>query len=115
MVDHIGDVEEEELGSYVPAAYGVSLGEAQWYCQLLEDHDIPARVDEDYSGPTPRPGEGVPAGVPVLVPESMLEEAKDVIAEVDEVGVFDDDEDEPEDDDELGLGFGTEEIDHNQL
>lgn len=114
MVDHIGDVEEEELGGYVPVAYGVGLGEAQWYCQLLEDHDIPARVDEDYSGPTFIAGKDVPAGVPVLVPESMLEEAKDVIAEVEEVGAFDD-EDELEDDDELGLGFGTEEVDHDQL
>jgi hypothetical protein len=93
-----------ELGDFVPAVFARSLEEAEEYRQLLDDHDIPAIVaDEDQSaGPPgqPPPRKGFSRGVPVLVPEALLEEAGDVIAEHgegDAFGLEEKEEDETED------------------
>jgi hypothetical protein len=97
-----------ELGDFVPAVFARSPEEAEQYRQLLDDHDIPAIVaDEDRADKTgqPAPRKGFSRGVPVLVPEALLEEAGDVIAERDETDTFgreEKDEDE-EDDETLGL------------
>ncbi len=108
-LDEITDREDDDLGDYVPVAYARSADEADWYCQVLEDHDIPARADEDYAPPPPVAGQPVLPGLPVLVPESMLEEARGVIAEVEGMEVFDADADEEEEDqDELGPGYTAE-------
>jgi len=104
------EVEADELADYVPVVYAASADEAEWYRQLLEDHDVPALVDEEYGGPPP---EGAPAGarrVPVLVPELMLEESKEFIAELDDMDDFVaddalDESDDEDEDDELGPGF----------
>ncbi len=94
----------EEL---VPAVFARSAGEAEQYRQLLEDHDIEAIIG----------GEGFDAcinvgavrgnrahGLPVLVPETCLDEAGEVIANRENLDEFDlNDKDDEEDEDEHGL------------
>jgi hypothetical protein len=97
-----------ELGDFVPAVFARSLEEAEDYRQLLDDHDIPAIVgDEGTGNKTGRPAlrKGFSRGVPVLVPEALLEEAGDVIAERDETDAFgrEDETEEEEDEEVLGL------------
>lgn len=97
----------EEGGKYLPVVYARSLDEAEWYCQVLEDHDIPAIMDEDYKSPLA--GGSGRRGVPVLVPESLLEDAQAYIAQLEEMDDFSEDEAD-EADDEFGEdeGFHTE-------
>jgi hypothetical protein len=104
-----GDVQDK----LVPAVFARSAEEAEVYRQLLDDHDIPAVVaaDDDVE----HPGEGVPEmthGVPIMVPEPMLDEAGEVIAHRqdlkpfqsdDETDEYDDDDDDDDDD-----GFGAD-------
>ncbi len=101
-----------ELGDFVPAVFARSIEEAEDYRQLLDDHDIPAIVgDEEQAGATAPPGlrKGFSRGVPVLVPEAMLEEAGEVIAERDETDAFGlEEEDEEETEDEAFTLDGTE-------
>lgn len=101
----------EEHSGLVPAVVARSADEAEKYFELLKDHDIPAKVAtndaeiDDVRVACPR---SMSHGIPVLVPEDMLDEASEVIAdreEADEFRVHDDrDEDEGEDD----FGLGTE-------
>ena len=95
-------VEPDDLGEYVPAIYARSVSEADRYRQLLEDHDIPAIVDEDYASDTPDQPSAIIEGVPIVVPESLLDDARAFIAEIDEMDtlVEDEDEDDSYDDDE---------------
>jgi len=96
---------------YVPALFARNMEEAEEYCELLSDHDIPARAgtDEeplDQADPDHRAAgrRGMTHGVPVLVPESLLDEASEVIADREDFAGFDDDEDdEEEDEDDYGL------------
>jgi hypothetical protein len=116
-VDDDHDIIPEDLGEYVPVVYAGSVDEAHWYRQLLEDHDIAAVVDEDYAGLPPEGVRGPPTGTPVLVRQAMLEEAGEVIAEMDEVESLEAfgegaDEDEDEDEDTYGLGYGID--DHEE-
>jgi len=101
----------EELGELLPVAYAASLEEAEHYRQLLEDHDISAVVDEDYSPTTPPP-EPLPVGaVAVLVPASLLEDAREVIDDFEDLDVLlerDDEEEQEEEDD--GYGEGEEDL-----
>lgn len=93
-----------EMGDFVPAVFARSLEEAEDYRQLLDDHDIPAIIGDE--GPSadaegkPAPRAGFSHGLPVLVPEALLDEAGEVIAERDETDAFglveDDDEEEDE-------------------
>ena len=46
--EKVGDRGRDEADQYVPVLYAHSVEEAERYCQLLEDHDIPAIVDDDY-------------------------------------------------------------------
>jgi len=105
----------ENQGKFVPAVFARSVQEAEEYRELLDDHDIPAIVasEEDLE----KLGEGVgeiSRGVPVLVPEAMLDEAGEVIAEREEfekfhVGDEDEyDEEEDEEEEEFGYDSGSE-------
>ena len=99
------DVDPEDLGEYAPVVYGQSHEEAEKYRQLLEDHDVPAVIDEDYEPMAARATGTVQEGVPVLVPESRLEEARGYIASIEEMGELVDDEDYLDgEDDENGYG-----------
>ncbi len=73
----------EEYSDFVPAVFARNVDEAEEYRELLNDHDIPAMVgnlDDDEN--TPR--RGMTRGVPVLVPEVLLDEASEIIAELEE-------------------------------
>ena len=111
------DAGPEGLGRYVPAVYARTLEEAERYCQLLEDHEVPATIDEDYQPPLPRSRRTVQEGVPVLVPESLLEDAKGYIAGMEEMNdlveeedYLDEDEHAPDEDEDLELDEEDEEI-----
>lgn len=94
----------------VAVVFARDENEAEQYCELLEDHDIPAIIGDEKMGEGDKTEEAgakgaVPAisrGVPVLVPEVLLDEAGEVVADHDDTGDFQfDDEDELEDDDEF--------------
>ncbi len=91
-----------------------SEDEAEEYVELLSDHDIPAVVgtDGELDEDAPKPRRGLTRGVPVLVPEVLLDEASEVIADresVEGLPVGDEDEDEEdEDEDEDELPFTGE-------
>ena len=102
---------------FVPAVFARSPEQAEMYCELLNDHDIPALVgDAEDAEDTPRSqrGRSMARGVPVLVPEALLDEAGEVIAEredaEEEFELGDEELDEEDDDefDELGDGFGPD-------
>ena len=73
-----GEPLEADSGEFVPAFFARDLQEAEEYCELLSDHDIPARagVDEELAkGDTEQRvagRRGMTHGVPVLVPETLL-------------------------------------------
>jgi len=111
--DH--DVNAGELGDYVPVVYAESVDEADWYRQLLDDHSIIAIVDDDYADEPPEGVRGPLTGTAVLVPRAMLEDAREVVTEVDDMEdlkAFGEDDDEDEDDD-YGLGYGIVEAGGN--
>lgn len=89
---------------FVPAVVARSIAQAGRYRDLLDDHDIPAIIATDEE--LERLGPGKPEmthGVPVLVPEAMLDEASEVISEWEDFEDYrakeQDDLDEEEDDD----------------
>lgn len=103
----------EASEEFVPVVFARSADQAEVYCELLNDHDIPAVPgeveDADDDSPAGRPP-SMARGVPVLVPEALLDEAGEVIAEREdaegefELGEEDLDDDEDEFDD-LDEGF----------
>jgi hypothetical protein len=109
-----------ELGQYVPVVYAGSVDEADWYRQLLEDHDIAAVVDDEYTAEPPEDVKGPPTGTAVLVPEAVLEEAKEVVTEVDDMEgleAFGEDADDvgDDEDEEYGLSYRIEEEDDGAI
>ena len=104
---------ESEAEDFVPAVVARSHEEAEEYRELLNDHDIPAILQTDEEEPPGKaararpPGvQGISRGVAVLVPEAMLDEASEIIAdrEYDDIKVAEDrGEDEDEEEEELGL------------
>ncbi|MCE5326999.1 MAG: hypothetical protein LLG01_11365 [Planctomycetaceae bacterium] len=116
---------EGGLSDFVPAVFARSVEEAEDYRALLDDHDIPAIIGsddelvetEDQQHRMARKG-GMTQGVPVLVPEVLLDEASEIIADRQddeefrkgEDDLFDDeDEDDEEDATPTVLGDGDEE------
>ena len=100
---------------YVPAFFARNIAEADEYCELLSDHEIPARagLDEELlveADPEHRAASrrGMTHGVPVLVPESLLDEASEVIADREDFSDFEDDDEEADecDDDDESFGLG---------
>ena len=111
------DSESFDKDDYVPAFFARSLAEAEEYCELLSDHEIPARtgLDEELlvdADPDHRAASrlGMTHGVPVLVPESLLDEASEVIADREDLAEFEeeseeaDEQEDEEDEDDFGLG-----------
>ena len=112
---------DDEFADFVPAVYARDLADAQRYRDLLEDHDIPVLLagdEADLPSSVPAGAQGMTRGVPVLVPEDFLDEASEIISEVqDEEGFVDVedaefDEDDDEDDDDL---YGMQECDDEDL
>ncbi len=113
------DAFEAEESQYVPAFFARHVDEADEYCELLHDHDIPARagledevieeMDAEHVAAAQR---GMTHGVPVLVPESLLDEASEIIADRQDLSEFDElDEEDEEDEDEEDDTFDLSEID----
>jgi len=107
------DSESFGKDNYMSAFFARNIEEAQEYCELLSDHDIPARagLDEELlakADPEHRAANrrGMTHGVPVLVPESLLDEASEIIADREGFDEFEDKEetDEEEDEEDFGLG-----------
>ncbi len=102
-----------EYNDYVTAVVARNRGEAEQYRNLLSDHDIPAVVDEeelDKTEESPPRSKGIIRGVQVLVPEVLLDEASEVIADREDAEDFGVDSEDAvsDDDDEEGLGLDTE-------
>ena len=89
---------EDEDADFVAAVVARSHSEAQRYRDLLEDHGIPAIIEDERSQ---EEGPGLPTllrqGIPVLVPEALLDEASEIIADRENLSEFklvDEDEDD---------------------
>lgn len=109
--------EEDELNEspedgFVPVTFARTRDEAEEIRQILEDHGIEAVLGEeetlaarDDDEETDRDG-----GFPVLVPELHLDEAEEIIADLEESDEFEiaEDESEEEEDDDLPLGEDDE-------
>jgi len=100
------DLIDGESRDFVPAVFARSIEEAEKYRELLNDHDIPAVMgdEEEEDDSTRRPRRrGMTRGVPVLVPEALLDEASEIIADreqLEEYEISDDEFDNEEDEDE---------------
>jgi len=116
------ELEASDDDDYVPAFFARNIDEAEEYCELLSDHDIPARagLDEELlteADPDQRAASrlGMTHGVPVLVPERLLDEASEVIADREDLGDFDiDDEEEADEIDDDDVPFGLGEVDEDE-
>lgn len=108
------DSHDGQLGDLVPAIFAAAIDEANRYRQILEDHGISAVVDEDYDGEPPAATDGTPSGVAVLVDERTLDDAKGVIAEIDEMdeleslATTDEVDDDDDDEEEFDLEYDPE-------
>ncbi len=121
----------EEYTDFVPVVFARSPEEAERYQELLSDHDIPAMTggDGDSGGDVAQSANsssgGMSRGVPVMVPDVLLDEASEIIADREDVDEFalEEDEVEEEDDDLLGLspdlgpreGEGLEDEDEDEF
>lgn len=104
------------VSEFVPAVMARSMEEAEQYRDLLDDHDIPAvlgtdedldQLDMEEEDRLQARRRGMTHGVPVLVPESLLDEASEVISDRQAFDGFDEDDDEYDDeDDDDGLSPG---------
>lgn len=110
--EHFG----EEHTGFVPAVFARSAEEAEQYSELLNDHDIPTIVgmDEDPSQDNQCRKvvgkSGMTHGVPVLVPDVLLDEASEIIANREDLDEFKVAEEQLEDDEDEVFGL-HEEID----
>jgi len=82
MEDELFKIPDDAEDTLVPVILARSPEEAEVYCELLHDHDVAAVVgDEDSLDANGHPVQhGMTHGVPVLVPEPMLDEAGEIIA-----------------------------------
>jgi hypothetical protein len=106
---------DEAYQDFVPAVFARSQDEAERYSELLNDHDIPTKVgaaNEDEGGSEASAGR-MTHGLAVLVPDALLDEASEVIADREnlaEFGLTEEEDEEEEDEEEEAFGY-TEETD----
>jgi hypothetical protein len=100
--------EDDDGEEYVPAVFARSDEEAEEFCELLNDHDIPAMIGTEIEESPPAGKQAMTRGVPVMVPDSMLDEASEIIAdrEDDEEFLIDEEGEELEEDEEEEEEFG---------
>ena len=109
----------DEFGEFVPAVFARSRDSAEKYREVLEDHDIPVVLSDEREDPSDElapPRRGITNGVAVMVPDALLDEASEIIANREETDEFEeDDEFDEEDGDEFTLGDGFGEADEVDL
>ncbi|MFP4053153.1 MAG: hypothetical protein ACLFV7_04740 [Phycisphaerae bacterium] len=118
--DDFDAMDEKEYGEFVPAVFARNEEDAEKYREILEDHDIPV-VLSDETGPQD-PDEEEPAvprrnmtrGVAVMVPDALLDEASEIIADREDTEEFEEDDelfdDEEEDEFDLDEEFTEEDL-----
>jgi hypothetical protein len=87
---------------YIPLLYARNIEEAEYYQNLLKEHEIPVMIDEEYADVID-PAATEP-GIPVLVPDDHLDEAEAILDQeesIDEVFGADDESEETEQEEEL--------------
>lgn len=119
--DWISPDDEGEM--MVPAVLARSMAEAEVYCELLGDHDIPAVIgdgvcdvdDVDVGDDVVHRTGGMTHGVPVLVPEVLLDDAGEIISRRDDLDEFDLIEDVGQDDADDDGSYGFSEFDESGI
>ncbi len=98
-----------DLSGFVPAVMARDLEEAARYRDLLDDHDIPSVITSE---PEPQDDDDesigrseMTHGVPVLVPEVLLDEASEIVAGRQESSIEFGEDDLVDDDDDDEYGF----------
>jgi len=111
---------ESDYTELVLVVHANNLAEAELYRAELEAHGIPAVLEQGSAGVAGIPDVG--AGVPVLVPEELADEAAEFIAEIETTKSEDPALDERDDildneDEDLdeGLDEGEEDLDDEDL
>ncbi len=96
--------DQDEYSDYVTAVVARNDDAAERFRELLADHDIPSTVgEEDDDGAAT-----MTRGMPVMVPEPLLDEASEIIAEYEDTEQFETDEEEFEDEEEEDEDLFTE-------
>ena len=98
-------------GEFVAAVIARTMDEAEALREFLEDHDIPVILGNQPGRRDSAKGgadAGPVRGVPVLVPEELLDEASEIIAECGEMDEYEVDEDDDLDDEEDEEGLELE-------
>ena len=110
--DDIGAM-KGEFKDFVTVAFARSIEDAQQYRELLNDHDIPAVVanpdDLEEDALKSHSNSAITHGVPVLVPDVLLDEASEIIADREDVDEFCVDNEDPDDDDDSNDDIGLTE------
>lgn len=113
--DETPDPGQSDNHDFVPVIVARSLDNAERFRELLEDHDIPSILgtEEEFPGlagnaeeDEESPATTMMHGVPVLVPEGLLDEAGEIIADREDFEDPDEEEDLDEEDEKVGLGDG---------
>jgi len=96
-------ISQKDRSSFTRVVLARSWKEAESYVELLRDHDIPAGIDTsdgDDCGPMD--------GVPVLVPEDMMDEATEIVADREDLEDFRPDAEDADKEDDEEFGFVEE-------
>jgi hypothetical protein len=106
---------DDELAGFVSVVFARNVAQAERFRELLEDHDIPALVgtsddiDEDSEEWQAARRQGMTRGVPVMVPDALLDEAGEVIADLDDTTGLEEDEEDEEEEEEEEVEAGEDE------
>ncbi|MFQ6048582.1 MAG: putative signal transducing protein, partial [Phycisphaerae bacterium] len=95
------------LNEFVPVMFARNLTEAAFYRSLLEQRDIPTAVESEQGEADG--AEAMVTGVPILVPDEMLDEASQIVAEGGDQDLDDDLTDDLDQDD-----LDEQELDQDQ-
>jgi len=112
--DDMPDSQRSDSTEYVAVVVARSLDHAETYRELLADHDIPSILgteDESHGSDddTSEEGPAMTRGVPVLVPEGLLDEAGEIIADREDFEELNEEDDLDEDDEQFSLEDGMTE------
>ena len=109
------EIPGDEMESYVPLVRVPSQEEAERLRDLLEDHDIPSSIgsdedvksDDDSAVPL---DSGSVRGVQILVPIALIDEAQEIVADIDDTDEFDINEETVDSEDDADDKYGFEEV-----